>query len=97
MAQQFTTTPISPNPYVTYTLNNMNLVNTITQERKDQMKKYYKIIREIEQIVNMQLQVQNIIKLAEKANTQIAEIEMTILQASHNYRTQTAGDIFSIS
>ena len=97
MAQQFTTTPISPNPYVTYTLNNMNLVNTITQERKDQMKKYYKIIREIEQIVNMQLQVQNIIKLAEKANTQIAEIEMTILQASHNYWTQTAGDIFSIS
>ena len=35
--------------------------------------------------------------MAEKANTQIAEMEATILQASHNYQTQTVGDIFSIS
>ena len=48
-------------------------------------------------MVDVQLQLQNIIKLAEEANTQIAEIETTILQASHNYQTQTVGDIFSIS
>jgi len=36
-------------------------------------------------------------KLAEEANIQIAGIEFTILQASNNYWTQTAGDIFSIS
>jgi len=35
--------------------------------------------------------------LVEEANIQIAEIEVTILQASHNYWTQTAGNIFSIS
>ena len=33
----------------------------------------------------------------EVANIQLAEIETTILQASGKYRTQTAGDIFSIS
>ena len=44
-----------------------------------------------------QLQAQNIVKLAEVTNTQLAEIETTILQASNNYRIQIAGDIFSIS
>ena len=48
-------------------------------------------------MVDMQIQLQNIIKLAEEANTQIAEIKSTISQASNNYQTQTAGDIFSIS
>ena len=45
----------------------------------------------------MQSQLQNIIKLAEEANTQIVEIEIMILQASYNYQTQIVGDIFSIS
>jgi len=45
------------------------------------MKKYHKIIQGIERMVDVQLQLQNIIKLAEEANTQIAEIEVTILQA----------------
>ena len=48
-------------------------------------------------MVNIQLQFQNIIKLAEKANAQIAEIKSTILQASDNYQMQMASDIFSIS
>jgi len=37
-------------------------------------------------MVDVQLQLQNIIKLAEEANIQIAEIKATILQASHNYQ-----------
>jgi len=32
------------------------------------MKKYYKIIQGIERMVNMQIQLQNIMKLAEEAN-----------------------------
>ena len=43
------------------------------------------------------MQLQNIVKLAKEANTQVAEIENTILQVSNDYRTQTAGDIFCIS
>ena len=97
MAQQFITAPTSPNPYETQVLNNMNLVKVINNEKKDQTKKYNKIIQGIERMVNMQMQLQNIIKLAEEANTQITEIESTILQASDNYQIQTVGDMFSIS
>ena len=48
-------------------------------------------------MVDVQLQLQNIIKLAEEANTQITEIKFTILKASNNYQIQPAGNIFSIS
>jgi len=68
MAQQSITAPISPNLYIIYTLNNMELVKTINNERKDWIKKYHKIIWGIEQMVNIQLQIQNITKMAEKAN-----------------------------
>jgi len=81
MTQQFITAPTSPNLYVTHTLNNMNLVKTINDKKKDWTKKYHKIIWGIEKMVNVQ----------------ITEIESTILQASNNYWMQTVGDIFSIS
>ena len=42
------------------------------------------------------MQLQNIIKLVGVANTQLAEIKTTILQASGKYRTQTTRNIFSI-
>ena len=48
MARQFITAPTSPNPYITCTLNNMELVKTMNKERKDWTKKYHKIIQEIE-------------------------------------------------
>ena len=75
----------------------MNLVKTINEEKKDWMKKYHKIIQEIKRMVNVQMQLQNIVKLVEEANIQIAEIESKILQASNNYQIQTVRDIFSIS
>ena len=97
MAQQFTIVPISPNPYISQTVNNINLIIILNNNKKNQTKKYYKIIQEIETIVDIQLQLQNIIKLAEVANTQLAEIKTTILQASKAYRIQIARDNFSIS
>ena len=36
-------------------------------------------------MINMQKQVQDIIKLVEEANTMITEIEETILKASNNH------------
>ena len=48
-------------------------------------------------IADIQLQLQNIIKLAEVANIQLAEIKIMVLQASDTYRTPIVGDIFSIS
>jgi len=85
MAQQFTTTPTFPNPYTICTLNNMNLVKTINDKKKNWMKKYYKIIYEIERMVDVQMQLQNVMKLAKEANTQIMEIKSTILQANNNH------------
>ena len=68
MAYQLTTAPTFPNPYITCTVNNLALINTLTNKKKDWMKKYHKIIREIETMANIQLQLQNIVKLAEVAN-----------------------------
>ena len=48
-------------------------------------------------MANIQLQIQNIIRLAEVANTQLVKIKTTILQVSKTYKIQMAGDIFSIS
>ena len=85
MAQQFITAPTSPSPYIICIFNNINLVKTINNKKKNQTKKYYKIMQGIERMINVQIQLQNIVKLAEEANTQIAKIESTILQASNNY------------
>ena len=60
------------------------------------MKKYHRIIRRLETMADIQHQLQNIIQLAEVVNTQLAEIETTILQASNTYKTQMTGNIFSI-
>ena len=57
----------------------MDLIVILNKEKKDWTKKYHKIIRGIETMVDIQLQLQNIIKLAEVANTQLAKIETTIL------------------
>ena len=47
-------------------------------------------------MANIQIQLQNIIKLAKVVNVQLAEIRTMILQVSNNYKTQNTGDIFSI-
>ena len=48
-------------------------------------------------MADIQIQLQNIIKLVEVMNVQLAEIKANILQASDIYKTQMAGNIFSIS
>jgi len=63
----------------------MNLIVTLNNKRKDWTKKYYKIIRELETMADIQLQLQNIVWLAKLANTQLVEIKTTILQASNIY------------
>ena len=61
------------------------------------MKKYHKIIQGLETIANIQLQLQNIIKLSNIANNQLVDIETTLLQTSKNYKAQVGRDIYSIS
>ena len=61
------------------------------------MKKYHKIIQGLETIADIQLQLQNIIKLADTKNNQLVDIETTLLQASKYYKIQIGEDIYSIS
>ena len=72
-------------------------MKTVTKDKKDWVKKYHKIIQEIERMLEVYIQLQNIVKLEEEANTQVIEIKNTILQVSDNYRTQISEDIFCIS
>ena len=69
----------------------------LNKEKKNWIKKYYKIIWELETIADIQLQIQNIIKLADTANNQLANIETTLLQTGEIYKTQIGEDIYSIS
>jgi len=57
MTQQSITIPTSPNLYVSHTVNNMNLITMLNSKRKDWIRKYHKIIREIEIMANIQLQL----------------------------------------
>ena len=65
-----------------HTINNTNPILTIKQRKKNWTKKYHKIIQELEIIADIQLQPQNIIKLANTANNQLVDIKTTLLSAS---------------
>ena len=70
---------------------------TLNREKKDWMKKYHKIIQGPETMADIQLQLQNIIKLSDIANNQLVDIETTLLQTSKNYKAQVGRDIYSVS
>lgn len=48
-------------------------------------------------MADIQLQIQNLIKLADMANTQLADIKTVLLQSGKTYKTQIRRDIYSIS
>jgi len=95
MSYQFATAPISSNLYIAHIVNNIYLIMILNKEKKDEIEKYHKIIQGLETIVDIQLQLQNIVKLANAANNQLTDIKTTLLQASKNYKID--GDIYSIS
>ena len=59
----------------------------MNKEKKDWMRKYHKIIWELETIADIQLQIQNIIKLADITNSQLADIETSLLQIGETDKT----------
>ena len=48
-------------------------------------------------MADLQLQIQNLVKLANTANIELADIEITLSQASDIYKIQIREDIYSIS
>ena len=75
----------------------MNLIMILNKEKKDWTKKYHRVIQGLEIMANIWLQVQNIVKLANIANNQLADIKTTLLQTRKIYKTQIRGDIYNIS
>jgi len=47
------------------------------------MKKYNYIIQGLERIADIQLQIQNLVKIANAADIELTDIETTLLQASN--------------
>jgi len=69
---------------------------TLNKKKKDWVKKYYKIIQELETMVDIYLQIQDIVKQANAVNDQLADIETILLQIREMHKMQVGGDIYSI-
>ena len=54
------------------------------REREDWSRLYYKILKGLKMMIDIQRMVKDIKKLAEEANTMIMEVEGSILTASIN-------------
>jgi len=72
------TAPILPNPYMTRKLNNMNEAKMMKEERNNWTKMYYKMLKGLETMIDMQKQVKDIMKIAAETNMTITEMEDTI-------------------
>ena len=75
----------------------MHKAKTLKEERKDWTRIYYKILKGIEAIIDVQRQVRDIMKIAAEANTMITEIEEIILKASINNQIINVTNIAEIS
>jgi len=93
----FTTAPTSPNPYISRKLNNMDQAQVMKREREDWMRLYYKTLKRVETMIDMQRMAKDIKRLAEETNTILTEIEGTVLTASINNRVINAANITQIS
>jgi len=93
----FATVPTSPNPYITRKLNNMEEARMMKEERNNWTKIYYKILKGLEAMIDVQKQIKDMMKIAEEANMIITEIEGTILKVSNNNWVVNAMNITGIS
>ena len=93
----FITAPTSPNSYISRKLNNIDQAQVMKREREDWMRLYYKILKGIETMINMQRMAKDIKKLAKETNTILMEIEKTVLATSINNRTTNTTNIAQIS
>ena len=91
------TAPTFPNPYIIRKLNNMDKAQVLKKEQDDWTRMYYKMLKGLETMINVQRQVWDIMKIARETNMTITEIEETILKASINNWTMNATNILEIS
>jgi len=70
ITNNYTTAPTSPNPYITRRLNNMNEAQVLKKEQNNWTKLYHKTIKGLE-VIDVQGQIQKIMKIAEETNTTV--------------------------
>ena len=75
----------------------MDQAQVMKREREDWTRLYYKTLKRLEMMIDVQRMVKNIKKLAKEANTTITEVEGSVLMASINNRTVNAINIAQIS
>ena len=71
----------------------MDQVQVMKKEREDWMRLYYKTLKGIEAMIDVQRMVKDMKKIAEETNTTMAEMEGMILMASINNWTLNATNI----
>ena len=93
----YTTALVSPNPYISRQLNNMDQTQVMKREREDWLRLYHKTLKGLETMIEIQRMVKDMKKMAEEANTMIIEMEGTILMASIDNWTINTTNIAQIS
>ena len=91
------TASILPNSYIIRKLNNMDKAKEFKKEQDDWTRLYHKMMKRLEAMIDIQGQIQDIMKIAREMNIMIMEIEETILKASINNRMTNAMNILKIS
>ena len=85
-----------PNPYITRRLNNMDKAKIMKAKRNDWTRTYYKILKELEAMIDVQKQIKDMLKIAAETNMIITEIEDSILKVSTNNQLINAMNITGI-
>ena len=93
----YMTTPTSPNHYITRKLNNMDKAQAFKMGWDDWTRLYHKTLKRLEAMIDVQRQVQEMMKIAGETDTMITKMEETILKVSINNQTIYATNILEIS
>ena len=75
----------------------MDLIITLNNKKKNWTRKYHRIIQGLKTMAKIQLQIQEMVKLANAANIELTDIKTVLLQSSNIYKEQIGEDIYSIT
>ena len=85
------------NPYITRKINNIDKAKLFKKKCDDWTKLYYKILKGLKAIIDVQKQVQDMMKIAKETNTMITKIKDIILKTSITNWVNNVTDILGIS
>ena len=78
------TAPNSPNSYIIRKLNSIEEAQVLKMEQDNWTRLYNKTLKGIEVMIDVQRQVKDMMKIVEKTNMTVMEMEGIILKASIN-------------